>query len=443
MIKLIKSLYFNERFFYSLFGIAILFLLSYWVKPIYPYVWLLVLIFIITVGIEIIALYKHTGLKAKRVLADKFSNSDENEINIYLTNNYNFSAEIEVIDEIPIQFQKRDFLRKISIAAKEETKFTYLLKPVERGVYNFGSLNCYIKFGLKLTKRRYKFDTNQTVKVYPSFIQMKKYDFLAMDRRVTMNGLKKVRKIGHTMEFEQIREYVLGDDVRTINWKATAKNRDLMVNQYQDEKSQPIYSIIDTSRVMKMPFEGLKLLDYAINSSLAFSNIALKKNDKVGLLTFSNKIQNYVTASSKKTHLQLILESLYQVNTEFLDSDFGTLYSYAKRKITQRSMLMLYTNFEHISSLKRQLPYLKALNKKHLLVVIFFQNTELEELIEKEATNIFEITEQTVATEFKNDKKIMVNELQRNGIQTVLTAPENLTINTINKYLEVKSRGLL
>ncbi|WP_369598072.1 DUF58 domain-containing protein, partial [Mesonia mobilis] len=212
---------------------------------------------------------------------------------------------------------------------------------------------------------------------------------------------------------------------------------------YQDEKSQPIYSIIDTSRVMKMPFEGLKLLDYAINSSLAFSNIALKKNDKVGLLTFSNTIQKYLASSSKKTHLQTILESLYSIDTKFLDSDFGTLYAYTKRKITQRSMLMLYTNFEHISSLRRQLPYLKALNRNHLLVVVFFKNTELEDLIEKETENVFEITEQTVARQFKNDKQIMVNELQRHGIQTVLTTPKNLTINTINKYLEVKSRGLL
>ncbi|MBW2960516.1 DUF58 domain-containing protein [Mesonia aestuariivivens] len=443
MIKLIKSLYFSERFFYALFGIATLFLISYWAKPIYSYVWLIVLVFMVIVLTEIIALFKTNSLMGDRILAEKFSNSDENEVEITLKNKYNFKTEIEVIDEIPVQFQKRDFLKKISISAKEKTSFTYLLRPVERGIYTFGSVNCFVKFGLKLTKRRFKFNKDQVVKVYPSFIQMKKYDFLAMDRRVNMAGLKKVRKIGHTMEFEQIREYVLGDDIRTINWKATAKHRDLMVNQYQDEKSQPIYSLIDTSRVMKMPFEGLKLVDYAINSSLAFSNIALKKNDKVGLLTFSNKIQKFLASSSKKTHLQTILESLYSVDTKFLDSDFGTLYAYTKRKITQRSMLMLYTNFEHISSLQRQLPYLKALNRKHLLVVVFFENTELEQLIEKEAQNIFEITEQSVARQFKNDKQIMVNELQRNGIQTVLTSPKNLTINTINKYLEVKARGLL
>ena len=281
------------------------------------------------------------------------------------------------------------------------------------------------------------------VKVFPSFIQMKKYDFLAIDNRISQIGLKKIRRIGHTMEFEQIKEYVQGDDIRTINWKATAKHQGIMVNQYQDEKSQPIYSIIDTSRVMKMPFDELKLVDYAINSTLAFSNIALKKKDKVGMLSFSHKIGNYLPASSKMTQLQLILNQLYNIDTKFLDSDFGLLYAHLKRKITQRSLLMLYTNFEHISSLQRQLPYLKAISKKHVLVVIFFKNTELEKFSEEQPENLATIYEQTIATQFKNDKYFMAKELEKHGIQTILTAPKDLSINTINKYLEIKARGLL
>src|SRR5690606_19305488 len=212
------------------------------------------------------------------------------------------------------------------------------------------NLNCYVSTKLKFIKRRFKFGREQMVKVYPSFIQMKKYDFLAIDNRLSHIGLKKIRRIGHTMEFEQIKNYVPGDDVRTLNWKATAKHGDLMVNQYQDEKSQPIYSVIDTGRVMKMPFEGLKLLDYAINSSLAFSNVALKKNDKVGMLTFSNSVENFLPAKNRKTHLNQILENLYNIETKFLDSDFGLLYGNIKRRVGQHSLLLLYTNFEHISA---------------------------------------------------------------------------------------------
>ena len=281
------------------------------------------------------------------------------------------------------------------------------------------------------------------VKVYPSFIQMKKYAFLALDNRLTLHGMKKIRRIGHTMEFEQIKDYVIGDDVRTINWKATAKRASLMVNQFQDEKSQPIYSLIDARRTMKMPFNGLSLLDYAINSTLAFSNIALKKKDKVGMITFAEGIKNHLPASSKKTHLTTILEVLYNINTKFLDGDFGTLYNQVKRKVTQRSLLLLYTNFEHISAMERQLGFLKALSRKHILVVIFFKNTELDELVSTPALDTPSIYHKTIAQKSDYDKKVMATTLEKYGIQTILTAPEDLTVNTINKYLEIKARGIL
>ncbi|WP_121665773.1 DUF58 domain-containing protein [Mesonia aquimarina] len=443
MIQFFKSLYLHQRFFYLLFGIAVLFFTSYFYKPFYSFCWLAVLIFFLFFVADVIALFKNTAFKADRILPDKFSNSDVNPVKLEFENNYANKIYVEIIDEIPVQFQKRDFLKKIELDAAEKQVSEYGLRPVKRGEYIFGKLNCYLSTSLKLAKRRYIFKDQQLVKVYPSFIQMKKYDFLAIDNKISQHGFKKIRRIGHTMEFEQIKEYVQGDDLRTINWKATAKHGDLMVNQYQDEKSQPIYSIIDTSRVMKMPFEGLKLVDYAINSTLAFSNIALKKNDKVGMLTYAHEIKNFLPANSKKTYLNSILETLYNIDSKFLDSDFSLLYAHIQRKITQRSLLMLYTNFEHISALRRQLPYIKAIARKHLLVVIFFENTELEKLLENKAETTAEIYEQTIAHQFKNEKEHMVKELQKHGIQTILTAPKDLTVNTINKYLEIKSRGLL
>lgn len=446
ILHFFKSLYLHQRFFYVLFGLAALFLFSFWIPVIYAYVWLAVLAFGLVVFSEIVAIYNSNGFSGQRSLPEKFSNSDENPVRLYFENKYAFKIHLEVIDELPVQFQKRDFLHRQQISAKQTSFFEYSLRPVERGEYFFGALNCYVSTKLKLIKRRYRFETTekkQMVKVYPSFIQMRKYDFLAIDNRVSPPGLKKIRRIGHTMEFEQIKDYVIGDDVRTLNWKATAKHGNLMVNQFQDEKSQSIYSVIDTGRVMKMPFEGLKLLDYAINSSLAFSNVALRKNDKTGLMCFSNTVTDFLPAKNRKTHLNLIMETLYNVDTRFLDSDFGLLYANIKRRIPQRALLLLYTNFEHISALQRQLPYLKAIAGKHQLVVIFFENNELKSLAESSAENISEIYRQTIARQFGYDKKMMVRELQKHGIQSILTEPKDLTINTINKYLEIKKRGMI
>lgn len=444
MMRFLKSFYIHNRFFWYIAFLAACFVLSYWLSFIYPIVWLLVYVLLAFFVLDIYMLYATpNAINATRNLPKKLSNSDPNKLEIELLSRYPFKVSISIIDELPVQFQKRDFEYRMQVQKGQRRIFEYSVRPVERGEYVFGNLNVYASSPIRIIKRRFVFQKDQMVPVYPSIIQMQQYDFLAMSNRLTEFGLKKIRRIGHTQEFEQIKEYIKGDDVRTINWKATAKKNQLMVNQYQDERSQPIYSIIDTGRVMKMPFNGLSLLDYAINSTLAFSNVALKRNDKTGLVTFSKNIETFVPAVQKISHLNIILEKLYNISTEFSDSDFGLLYAHIKRKVNQRSLLLLYSNFEHISALKRQLPYILAIAKKHVLVVIFFENTELETLISSDAENLQAIYHKTIAEKFALEKRLMQRELQRHGIQTILTKPEELTINTINKYLEIKARGLI
>jgi uncharacterized protein (DUF58 family) len=256
-------------------------------------------------------------------------------------------------------------------------------------------------------------------------------------------GIKKIRRVGHNTEFDQIKEYVAGDDPRTVNWKATARRSRLMVNTYQDEKSQQVYSIVDMGRVMKMPFEGMTLLDYAINASLVISNIAMLKYDKAGIISFSHRIHGTLKAERKGLQMMHVLEMLYNAKTGYQESDYGKLYTHVKRNITQRSLLLLYTNFETLAGMQRQLTYFRRLAKDHLLVVIFFENTELRTFLDRDPETVQEIYYQTIAEKFSYEKKLIVRELGLYGIHAVFTAPENLTVNTINKYLELKARGLI
>jgi uncharacterized protein (DUF58 family) len=395
------------------------------------------------VAVDLILLFKQKGIKASRLLPEKLSNGDDNPIDIKITNLYNYKVDLLLIDELPFQYQKRDFEIKTNLNPAEQKKITYTLRPLERGEYYFGNLNLYVNSPIGLVTRRFQFAKDAMVPNYPSFLQLRKYMLMAFSNKLLEYGLKKIRRIGHTMEFEQIKDYVPGDDIRNINWKATAKRNQLMVNQFQDERSQPIYSVIDKGRAMKMPFDGLSLLDYAINASLVISNVALKKQDKAGMFTFSRKVDNKVVAERRPSQMNKILETLYNVSTDFVESDFSRLYIDIKRNITQRSLLLLYTNFETLDALHRQLPYLQAIAKNHLLVVIFFENTELYKLTNITAESTFDIFQKTIAEKFVYEKKLIVNELQKHGIQSILTAPENLTINTINKYLEIKARGLI
>jgi uncharacterized protein (DUF58 family) len=383
------------------------------------------------------------GVVAERHLAAKLSNGDPNEVLIKVTNYYTFRLKAEIIDEIPVEFQVRDFRHSMVLKAQDISYFPYTLRPTFRGMVHFGHVQVMVSSPLGLVKRRFTTGTSSDVPVYPSLIQMKNFDLSAISQKLTTYGIKKVRSLGHTMEFEKIKEYVPGDDFRTVNWKATAKSNKLMVNQFQDEKSQSVYCIIDKGRVMKMPFKGLSLLDYAINTSLVVSNIVIRRHDFAGFFSFSKKIDNWVAPDKKASQMMRIMDALYNVRTDFFESDYGRLYAEIKRNIRHRSLLLLFTNFETIEALNRQKLYLQAIAKNHLLIVILFHNTELDTLINQPAGDVREIYDKIIAEKFVFEKKLIVQELKSIGIQSILTKPEHLTIETINKYLEVKARGIL
>lgn len=448
-MKLIRSLYVSVRVWLALVGFTLLFVAAFALPVLLPVAQVGLVVFILLLAIETVLLFRlKDGFFARRDVPDRLSNGDENPLSIYLENRYSFTTPVEVVDELPPQFQRRDVLFRAELKPREKQVIRYELRPVRRGEYNFGAVNVFVMTPLRLLKRRYQFEQGKTVAVYPSYLQMRQYELLAATNRLNELGIKKIRRIGHSMEFEQIRPYTRGDDVRTVNWKATARRTDaqattLMVNSFQDERSQPVYCLIDKGRVMQSPFEGLTLLDYAINASLVLSNIAIFKQDRAGLLTFSHKIGQMVAADRKPGHMLRILEVLYRQKTQFLETDYEALYATVRTHIRQRSLLLLFTNFETVSALHRQLPFLRRLAKDHLLLVVFFENTELRSLLDEPATDTEAVYLKTIGEKFSYEKKQIVKELQQYGIQTILTAPQNLTANTVNKYLELKARGMI
>jgi uncharacterized protein (DUF58 family) len=435
------SFYLSKLVYYCGLGIAVLFGLSYFAPPFFNIALLLLLCLLISIGIDTFILYrKKNGLEAKRMTGERMSNGDENKVVIEINNQYEFKAHCLLIDELPFQFQERKWKREVEIERGATAHVDYILNPKERGEYHFGNINAYVKGPLQLVRRRFIFHNEATVKVYPSYIQMRRYGLMAVAHNLQQTGVKRMRKLGHSMEFEQIKEYVRGDDYRTINWKATARKGDLMMNNFTDERSQQIYCVINKGRVMKMPFEGMTLLDYAINASLVISNVALHKQDKAGLITFSQSLDAFLPADKKPTQINHILEVLYRQETNFMEPDFEQLFSIVRNRINHRSLLILFTNFESIESLQRELPFLKLLAHYHLLMVVFFENTELKELTEQKATTIEDIYIKTIADKYRHEKKLIAKELQAHGIVAVLSTPQMLSINTMNKYLELKNR---
>ncbi|MFI5160047.1 MAG: DUF58 domain-containing protein [Sphingobacteriales bacterium] len=436
-----KDLFLTNRFFAVLVGSVVFFLLLFFFPwlGILPEIFFWALIFLLMT--DILMLYQTSkGIFAKRLAPERLSNGDENELGIYIENLYLFNVRVGIIDEIPFQFQKRDIWFKTSLNAKEHKQINYQLRPTKRGEYEFGALRIYVKSPLGLIRRRYSFSQDEVLPVYPSFLQMRKYELMAISNRLNEFGIKKIRRLGHSFEFEQVKNYVAGDDYRTINWKATARHGSLMTNLYTDEKSQHVYCVIDKSRSMKMPFDGLSLLDYAINASLVLSNVALLKEDKAGLITVAEKIGSVVPADRRPVQLNKILEVLYKEKTRYLETNMELLYVTIRNVLKQRSLVVFFTNYESMSALERQMPFLKRIARFHLLLVVFFENTELQKLSEAPAGNVEDIYIKTIAEKFAYDKKLIVKELAKHGILSILTTPQNLTINTVNQYLELKAK---
>lgn len=439
--KYYKDLFLGKRLFAGI-GICIsLFLFSFflpWLGDL-PYISFSVLLLLIL--IDLVLLYNtERGVFLRRDLPDRLSNGDDNEITIYAESFYSFTVQIGIIDEIPFQFQKRDLWFKSNLKSHENKLLRYKLRPTKRGEFIFGQIRLYVQSPLSLLTRRFNYGEEITIPVYPSFLQMRKYELMAISNRLTEVGIKRIRRIGHSMEFDQVKNYVQGDDYRTLNWKATARKGELMVNAYIEEKAQQVYCVIDKSRVMKMPFEGLSLLDYAINASLALSNVALVKQDKAGLITISEKIGSVIAADRRPAQLGKIMEVLYKEKTRYLETNMEALHLSIRSVLKQRSLVVFFTNFESMSALNRQLPFLKRIAKFHLLLIVFFENTELKAITEQPAKDVEGIYIKTIADKFAYEKKLMVKELAKHGILSILTPPEKLTVNVINRYLAIKSQ---
>ncbi len=439
--KYIGNLFIAQRFYLGLSSCVLLFILSFFINGFYPFVQILFFVLIILVVADYLFLFlfaRSPGVR--RMMSDRLSNGDENTVELVIVNKMMYPINIEIIEELPEQFQERNFSLKKHFNAREEHRLKYTITPVQRGIYDFGKTHLYVRSGLGLVIRLFTITTGKEVSVYPSYMQLKKYQLITQTTLINEHGSKRMRKIGQSMEFEQIKDYVTGDDVRTLNWKATARRGMLMVNNFVDEKSQQVFCIIDKGRLMKMPFNGLTLLDYAINSSLVMSNTCLKKQDKIGLITFAESIGSIIAADRKPIQREKILEALYRQQTSFLESDFEMLYMQVRNKIKQRSLLILYTNFESLNGLRRQVNYLRSIAKHHLLLVVFFENTELSKLSHADALNLEDVYVKTIADKFIFEKKLIVKELHKYGILSILTSAENLTVNTVNKYLELKTR---
>jgi uncharacterized protein (DUF58 family) len=426
-----------------LFAIAVITGLGVLAQPLFTIGLVLLVLFVVLLAADWVMLYTRSAVEASRECADRFSNGDDNEVRLRIGNNSLFPLKVQVIDEAPVELQRRDLSFGLHLASGQADTIVYRLRPVERGLLSFGDIMVFASTRLGLAQRRFRCPANQEVKVYPSYMMLNRMEILSVSNSLVEAGIKRIRRVGNNTDFEHIKDYVQGDDYRTINWRASARRDHLMVNVYQDERSQQIFSLIDKGRLMQQAFHGMTLLDYAINAALVLSYVAIHRQDKAGLMTFADTFDSFVPAERHTGQMQRILECLYSQQTTFGESDFSMLASQLNRLVPRRSFMVLYTNYADFDSLSRQLPYLRMLNQRHRLLVVFFEDSQLNDMVASPFQDIEECYQHVIGEKMGYERRLIVHTLRQNGIYSLLTTPERLSVDVINQYIEMRKRQLL
>ena len=400
-------MFLKTRFYIALTVIVLLLGMGYAFPPLFVVGKVALALLALAVVADIGLLYYKRAVTAGRSCASRFSNGDDNEVRLRVESGYPFPVRVNVVDEIPHIFQRRDVSFRVRLRGGEGKTISYMLRPVSRGVYGFGRIRVFVSSVIGVVERRYTQGEPSDIKVYPSYLMLNRYELLAASNNLTELGVKRIRRAGNNTEFEQIKDYVQGDEYRAINWKASARRHQLMVNVYRDERSQQIVCLIDKGRVMQHAFAGMTLLDYAINASLVLSYVAIHREDKAGLLTFAETADSFESPGRRSGQMQTLLESLYSQQTTFGETDFSALCVSVNKHISKRSLL------------------------------------EMKDYIATNASTTEDYYRHVIAEKFAAEKRLIVSTLKRHGILSLLTTPANLSIDVINKYIEIKSRQLL
>lgn len=362
----------------------------------------------------------------------------ENPVTIHVENTSHFSLSLTIKDEYPQGFIPSEPVMKGVVPGVERESFQYTITPYKRGEYLFGRVFTRRKSLLRLWMFEDTFDVPTPAKVYPNVQMVKKYDLLSRKQMLNLLGIKPAKIYGRGTEFEMLRDYQVDDEYRVIDWKATSKKGKPVSRVYQVERTKTVVLMVDTGRIMGVHMGGLTKLEHAVNSALLVSFVALRLGERVGLCIFSSEVKEYLPPQQRRSHFNVIMEALYNLEADPYESDYKKAFEYVSGKNRKRSLVVVYTDLieKHIS--RELIQYLTVLQKTHLPLCVAVKDTNITEIAEGESKTEQELYRKAVALTVLKDRKIAIHELTKKGVRVVDELPEHLTISTLNKYLKLK-----
>lgn len=385
-----------------------------------------------------------TRLRVQRSLPGRLMIGIGNEIAIRIANHTSRGLSIAVKDEFPPELElKGKRTMRLEVGPRGESTVAYTLFAGARGDYQFGDivLRWPGKWGLAV--RQTKVPASTVVKVYPNILEARRHELLARRNHQSISGLRRTRVRGQGKEFESLRDYVPGDELRLVSWKSTARRGRLMTKQYQIERNQNVIIMIDAGRLMTSRIGALSKLDHAITAALSIAYLATHGGDNLGLLVFARQVLTYLPPRRGAGQLHNLLEALYNIRAEMVEPSYTRAFETFSRNCKRRSLVIILTDLIDAGSSADLLAHTSTLLPRHLPLIVTIGDRDLVSLTRKVPMGVEDVYRQSVAEELLRQRREALAHITEVGGLALDVPAGQLSVGLINKYLDVKARGLL
>ena len=405
--------------------------------------WILVIFVLICLGLFLYDWFSAGKVDRFQVLREmdgKLSLGAQNPIHITVHNNASRSTTLHLRDEPPTDFEVKKWIHHGEVGAWGTWQDLYYVRPLRRGDYTFGDMHIRWNGPLGLIVRQSRIEAGTPVKVYPNLLDIRRYDMLLRRNRLQEMGLRHSRQFGQGTEFESLREYSPDDEYRHINWKATARRYRPITTEYETERSQNIMCVLDVGRMMQAPVGEMAKLDFAINTVLMLSYVAASKGDKVGLMTFADRVIHFLTPRHGKGQFHRMIERLYAVEAQPVEPDYPHAFNYLAIKQRKRALMIIFSDLSGGFSMQSLVTHAAVLAEKNLLLIVTISDPDVHEASERIPRDSLQTYQRAAAMRLLDERELTLETLHKHGVQTLDVPANQLSIAVINRYLELKGK---
>jgi uncharacterized protein (DUF58 family) len=383
------------------------------------------------------------NLDAVRIVPDRVSVLSPQKVTILVRNQASVPLRVRVRDSIPPSFEAPEEEVTAIVPARGQARLEYPVIPKTRGAFSWGDIHVRCHSLLRFWEHRRTIPAPAQSRVYPNLVALDRYHLLARANRLEAVGIRKVRMRGSAWEFESLRDYTRGDDVRLIDWKATARRRKMIVRNQEAERNQTVLLLVDSGRLMNAEVNGVSKLDSAVNSALILAHVALARGDRVGLCSFSHDVHAWVTPRAHKTQIRLLTEALYDLSGDYSESDHGRCLRLLAARYPKRALLIVFTDFVDGDTASEMVAHLRLAARRHLVLFTALNDPLLTRAAGVHPSDTFQGFRKAAAVELLHERKQVLEQLRRLGIHVLDVEPGALTPPLVNRYLELALGGLL